>query len=189
MPISIDHINLDQIQVVSRSQSRFYIWLMRARMYLLVGRMLHLMFVFGVVIFFIAGGIALQYYTEGQYFLAGLFGYFCFYGFTLPFFSQLDARSRFQNYKQAKDKIYEHGFQARIIKPFVYSRCQREAVLMASKSLNKEKECLQLFRSMGFRWYHMLPRILIQHPSFFFTRKYWEITLFSATYKSSYFLW
>lgn len=158
-------------------------------MYLLVGRMLHLMLLFGIILFFLAGRTALQYLDEGQYFLAGLYGYFSLYGFTLPFFSQLDARSRYQNYKQAKDKIYEHGFQNRIVKPFMYSRCQREAVYMASKCLEKEKEYQLLRKHMAYKWYHILPRILIQHPSFFFTRKYWEITLFSATYKSRYFLW
>jgi len=189
MPISINHINLDQIRADAHSQSGFYIWLMRAKMYLLVGRMLHFMFVFGIVLFFLAGRTAFQYFDAGRYFLAGLYGYFSLYGFTLPFFSQLDARSRYQNYKQAKDKIYEHGFQNRIIKPFVYSRCQREAVLMASKSMKKEKECHMLFKDMGFRWYHILPRVLIQHPSSFFTKKYWEITLFASTYQSHYFLW
>jgi len=162
---------------------------MKVKMYFLVGRMLHLMLVFGLFLFLFSGQLALEYVAEEQYLLTCLFGYFSLYGFTLLFFSQLDARSRFQNYKQAKDKIYEHGFQNRIIKPFAYSRCQREAILMAAKCLNKEKECRMLFKEMGFKWYHILPRILLQHPSFFFSKKYWEITLFAANYQSRYFLW
>lgn len=186
---STPRIYIENQSIGSQRHSLFYIRLMKMKMYLLVGRMLHLMLVLGMVLFCLAGRAALQYLDEGQYLLAGLFGYFSLYGFTLLFFSQLDARSRYQNYKQVKDKIYEHGFQARIIKPFVYSRCQREAIYMASICLNKEKECRQLFRSMGFSWYHILPRLLIQHPSFFFTRKYWETTLFASNYQSRYFLW
>lgn len=186
---STPHIYIENQSIGSQTHSVGYIWLMMVKMYFLVGRMLHLMLVFGLFLFLFAGQLAFEYMAEEQYLFTGIFGYLSLYGFTLLFFSQLDARSRFQNYKQAKDKIYEHGFQNRIIKPFAYSRCQREAILMAARCLKKEKECRILFKEMGFKWYHILPRILIENPSFLFTRKYWEMTLFATKYQSRYFLW
>lgn len=168
---------------------KFYILVMKTKMYLLVGRMLHLMLVAGVFMFFYFGDIAIHSFMSNEYLWGSIYAYLSLYGFTIPFFSQFDARSRFQNYKLAKDKIHEYGFQERILKPFVYSRCQREAVLMAAKSLGKEKECILMFRKMGFKWYHIFPRILLQNPSFIRTKKYWSITLFAAHYKSRYFLW
>src|ERR1700741_5289168 len=39
----------------------------------------------------------------------------------MPLFAQLDARSRYQDYKLIKDHLYIHGFKPRILKPFIKS--------------------------------------------------------------------
>src|SRR5262245_43368731 len=54
---------------------------------------------------------------------------------SLPFFAQLDARSRYQNYKMLCDQFYLYGFQRRVVKPFAHSRCQRDAVRVAASQL------------------------------------------------------
>ena len=48
---------------------------------------------------------------------------------SLPFFAQLDARSRYQNYKMLMDRFYFYGFQLRIIKPLM-------PVLTSSKKMD-----------------------------------------------------
>jgi hypothetical protein len=55
-----------------------------------------------------------------------VFGYFFLHMLTIPFFAELDAYSRFQNYKSMKDLLYHYGFQIRFIKTLRHSKCQRE---------------------------------------------------------------
>ncbi len=74
-----------------------------------------------------------------------------------PFFPQFDAYSRFQNYKQIKDHLFVGGFKTIIVKPFIKSRCQRDAALVAAEELGMEKDCRIYFYYHGYRWYHLLP--------------------------------
>jgi ABC-type multidrug transport system fused ATPase/permease subunit len=160
---------------------------MRIKMYLQVGRMLHAMFILGAFLFYFFANKAIGAFQNNTILWSVVYAYFSLYGFTLLFFSQFDALSRYQNYKMVKDKIYEYGLQERLIKPFVYSRCQREAVLMASVAFDKKMECQKVFKKMGFKWFHILPRVLIRKPSLLFSKKYWSITLFASQYQSRYF--
>lgn len=172
-----------------KQYSILYISLMRCMRFVQVGVLLHMMAVSGILLFFFSGKLALSCLEEDRIVLFLLFGYFSLYGFTLPFFAELDARSRYQNYKLAKDKLFEYGFQARLLKPFMYSRCQRNAVQVAANNLDYRKECKALFRQFDFRWYHLLPRIILKNPARLLSRSYWKLTLFTATHKSKYFLW
>lgn len=101
---------------------------------------------------------------------------------TLPFFAQLDARSRFQNYKLVKDCLWQHGFEPRIIKLFIRSRCQRDAVLAAAGELGMQKECKTFFKSQGYKWYHIFPDCTFSKPGFLITKHFWDQTLFAKTY-------
>lgn len=101
-----------------------------------------------------------------------------------PIFPQCDARSRYQNYKQVKDHLYLYGFQARIIKPFSFSRCQRDAVIAAAEELGMEKQCREYFKSQGHTWYHILPDFLFHHPAYLLHKAFWLNTFFAKYYKS-----
>lgn len=101
-----------------------------------------------------------------------------------PLFPQCDARSRFQNYKQVKDYLYIHGFQTRIIKPFSYSRCQRDAVITAAEELGMQTECQLFFKGLGYRWYHILPDFLFQKPIYLIRKEFWLNTFFANKYES-----
>jgi hypothetical protein len=103
---------------------------------------------------------------------------------TAPIFPQCDARSRYQNYKQVKDHLYIYGFNPRIIKPFSFSRCQRDAVIAAAEELGMEKECIQYFKEQGHRWYHLLPDFLYQKPGYLFQKAFWHNTFFAKYYQS-----
>ena len=111
------------------------------------------------------------------------------YFFSLIITTQLDAYSRYQNYKMAKDLLYQYGFKKPLVKVFSKSKCQREAIAEAGNCLGIKKEVNDYFYSMGFRWYHILPHIIIKKPMIFFTREYWLSTFFVSNYKSKYFYW
>ena len=111
-----------------------------------------------------------------------LYGYLAAYGAVLPIFAQLDARSRYQNYKLIKDKLHRYGFSTRIIDPFTWSRCQRDAIQVAADDLGYKMQMQDYFKKLGFEWYHVLPRILIRNPRLLFTKSYWFRTLFVKYY-------
>ncbi len=163
---------------------------MKVIRYLQTGYLLHLMCIFSVFMFIYFSKVFLYHWiNEGGAGKLILTGYASSYFFTLIFFSQLDARSRFQNYKMVKDKFYQYGFDARLLKPFMYSRCQRDAIRVAAREFSFENDWRKLTYSSGFRWYHLLPTMIVRKPLILFTRSYWNKTLFVKGYRSKYFLW
>jgi len=101
----------------------------------------------------------------------------------LPLFAQMDARSRYQNYKLIKDHLYIYGFQKRILKPFIKSRCQRDAIKAAADELGMLQLCREHFKNSGYRWYHLLPDGIFENSSVLFTKNFWLTTLFERTYR------
>jgi hypothetical protein len=151
--------------------------------YLKLGYLLHLMTIAEIALII---GCFLQFelikWAQDEYvFLKSvfLFAFVC-----APIFPQCDARSRYQNYKQVKDHLYLYGFQPRIIKPFSFSRCQRDAVIAAAEELGMEKQCIQYFIDQGHRWYHLLPDFLYHKPEYLFQRAFWLNTFFAKQYHS-----
>ena len=102
----------------------------------------------------------------------------------MPLFAQLDARSRYQNYKLVKDHLYIYGFQTRILKPFVKSRCQRDAAKAAAYELGMLQQCKEYFKNNGYKWYHLFPDVIFKKPSILLTKNFWITTLFAKTYQS-----
>ncbi len=102
----------------------------------------------------------------------------------LPVFAQLDARSRFQNYKLIKDHLYLYGFQPRIIKLFMKSRCQRDAAMTAAAELGFRRQCKNIFNDNGYHWYHLFPDVTFNRPQILLTKNFWMTTLFTKTYHS-----
>lgn len=100
----------------------------------------------------------------------------------MPLFAQLDARSRFQDYKLVKDHLFIYGFQKRILKPFVKSRCQRDAIKAAASELGMLIQCNRHFKNMGYRWYHLFPDVIFKKPSVLLEKNFWISTLFMKTY-------
>ncbi len=171
------------------SYSLFYISYKRVCRYFRVGILLHSMGLAGLILFWFMGELALEMLDEKRYVLFLLYGYLSVYGFTLPFFAELDVRSRYQNYKAVKDLIHVHGFQERIVKPFLHSRCQRDAIIVAAKDLGCQSQLCSIYSKAGYRWYHILPDYTYKKPKMFLTKKYWVTTLFAKKYSMKYFLW
>jgi hypothetical protein len=100
----------------------------------------------------------------------------------MPLFAQLDARSRYQNYKLIKDQLFIYGFQKRILKPFVKSRCQRDAVKAAASELGMSVQCREHFKNLGYNWYHLFPDAIFKKPSVLLEKNFWITTLFTKRY-------
>ncbi len=157
--------------------------LYKSRIYLSVGKFLHIITIIELAIMFLAIPTLLKTDTPHDLFLTGLRYHAVAFLVSLPVFSQLDARSRFQNYKQIKDQIYLYGFDTRILKPVLKSRCQRDAALVSATELGCKKECTDYFKSYGYRWYHLIPDFVFTHPQFLFSKYFWLTTFFVKGYQ------
>jgi hypothetical protein len=170
---------------VDKSVSKPYIFVKRAESYVKSTASLQTFCIASFLLCylnFIALGDA-----DGAMYLFHLF--FLAYFFSLVITTQLDAYSRYQNYKMAKDLLYQYGFKKPLIRVFSKSKCQREATAEAAHCLGLKKEVNDYFYSMGFRWYHILPHIIVKKPQIFFTKDYWLSTFFVPNYKSKFFYW
>jgi hypothetical protein len=99
-----------------------------------------------------------------------------------PVFPQLDARSRYQDYKMMKDYFYLYGFDVRLVKCVARSRCQRDAVIIAAREMGVESECTAYFKACGYRWYHLFPDIIFENPLVLLSKTFWITTFFTKTY-------
>ncbi|OIQ36571.1 MAG: hypothetical protein BM563_10570 [Bacteroidetes bacterium MedPE-SWsnd-G1] len=110
-------------------------------------------------------------------------------GMAIPLFAEMDAFGRYQNYKMVKDKLHLMGFDPRLVRPFMYSNCQRIAILVAANDLGCEDEVKKYFYQQGYRWYHIFPDTWIKKPLILFTKLFWEKILFTKYYQLKYFYW
>ncbi len=109
--------------------------------------------------------------------------------FSIACVAILDSRSRYQDYKRAKDLFFENGFHPRIAGLFLRSRCQRDAAFVAASDLGYQAQIHTFYRQKGCRWYHFLPDAVFKRPGLVISRKFWRYTLFSPAYKSRFFSW
>jgi hypothetical protein len=122
-------------------------------------------------------------------FSSAIYGLLFCWSVGLVVLTLLDARSRFQDYKRAKDLFFENGFNSRIAKIYIYSRCQRDAVRVAAKDLGLLEQLDHFYQTQGYRWYHIFPDFVFKKPWLIFSQRYWRKTLFEPQYTSLYFLW
>ncbi len=154
--------------------------------YLVCGRLLHastLIFIVESYLYWLPLERAIDNQsTIWMIYWSGMF-LFAFFHIFLVF---ADAWSRFQNYKRAKDQLFEYGFQPRIVNHYIGSKCQRLAVETAAKELGYEEQVKKQFRLMGYRWYHYIPDFMIKDPYFLFKRYFWKRTFLEKPYTPKY---
>lgn len=122
------------------------------------------------------------YLTAANFFAVFWLGCLLF-AFSHIFLVIMDAWSRFQNYKRIKDNLYVHGFSPKIAIPYMGSKCQRNAFLVAARELGLEKEVLLHYRRIGIRWYHFIPQFMIQDPLFLFRKSFVSRTFLEKYYR------
>lgn len=104
-------------------------------------------------------------------------------------FAQLDAYSRYQNYKQIKDKLFLYGYDKRLVEPFSFSKCQRDAVLVAARDLGLHTIIKLYFFHQGYRWYHIFPEACTKNPIVVFNKTFWQRILFTKRHILKNFYW
>jgi hypothetical protein len=155
-----------------------------------VGRHLFLAAALGLAVCFwtlVADGGQWQKGSDG--FSIAVRGLHLCWGMGLTVLALLDARSRLQNYKRAKDLFFENGFKPRIARLYRHSRCQRDALRVAAKDLGLSQQLNHFYQTQGYRWYHIFPDFVFKKPWILFSHRYWRKTLFEPRYTSLYFLW
>lgn len=153
--------------------------------YLKVGYLLHFMTIGEILLFiYLYNVLNIGQWLEGEYKLLKIAALVPFV--LMPVYGQLDARSRFQNYKQIKDQFFSYGFNNRVLKTVLKSRCQRDAALAAAEELGYKEQCTKYFYDQGYRWYHLLPDFVFKKPQFLFTWYFWRSTFFLPRYKPKY---
>ena len=168
-------LSMNQITFTPRKTSAL-------RSYFIAGKLLHLIALIEIVAILLIMPYLLEWDTGDNLVLTGLKLYAMGFLLSLPVFSQLDARSRYQNYKQIKDQIFLYGYDERIFRPVLKSRCQRDAAWLSAEELGFGAKCHSFFRSHGYRWYHILPDFVFKKPQFLLTGYFWRTTFFSPTY-------
>jgi len=148
-----------------------------------VGVLLH----FSVILFvleswFYWNKLKNAYFDDAPFFIIFWFGCVLF-AFSHIFLVIMDGWSRFQNYKRIKDNLYIHGFSPKIANPYMGSKCQRTAFMVAAKELGMEKEVVNYYHRIGIRWYHFIPRFMIDDPLFLFRKSFISRTFLEKYYK------
>ncbi len=151
--------------------------------YLKSGKLLHLITLGELIAGYFLINLLVNWQTAGWLDMAFKIYAILFVG-SLPVFAQLDARSRYQNYKQLRDQFILYGYDTRILKPVIKSRCQRDAAHLAAIDTGYGAECKLHFRKAGYRWYHLFPDFVFTHPQFLLTGFFWKTTFFCPTYRS-----
>jgi len=89
---------------------------------------------------------------------------------------QADALSRFQEFRRLRAILYRYGFRPRFFRLFASSRCQRDAALAAAKQMGHTTQAKIYFRSLGYKWYHILPDTIVRNPLTFFHPRFLKTT-------------
>ncbi|MFC2123753.1 hypothetical protein ACFLU5_02990 [Bacteroidota bacterium] len=159
----------------------------KAHRYLQVGSLLHLIAFINYYVaryFFLKSALL---WDQGISLPLILYIYlFLFFG-SIPFFAELDAWSRWQNYKLFRDLIYQYGYRERFAKSLIHSRCQREAAYIAALDVGCTDQVARFYYQKGYRWYHLIPDFVFKCPRYLITRNFWNTTFFAKKYKVKYY--
>jgi hypothetical protein len=152
------------------------------RSYFFAARLLHAITLLDLLIAILLLVRLPDLYRDGAVVSMTLVTILLLFMFSLLILSQLDARSRYQDYKQIKDQLFLYGFNPRILRPVLKSRCQRDAAYRAAEELGLAASCRHLYRMSGYRWYHILPDYTFRQPQFLLSKYFWLTTFFASVY-------
>lgn len=87
-------------------------------------------------------------------------------------FALADAVSRHREYRRIKAMILKFGYSERILEPLARSRCQRDAAVFAAVETGHGESARAYFAGLGYRWYHILPDLVVRNPFSFLSPKF-----------------
>lgn len=104
------------------------------------------------------------HWTSGDLAAATALGWWGLCWLVVAAFALADGVSRHREYKRIKAMFVKYGFSERILKPLARSRCQRDAALHAARETGHLEKARSYFRGLGYRWYHILPDLVVRNP-------------------------
>jgi len=99
--------------------------------------------------------------------------------------SLADAMSRLREYQRIKYLFLRYGFRTRIFSQLIQSRCQRDAVLLAAREAGFNQKTKAFYRAQGYRWYHILPDMIVINPVLLLHPKFLKATFWPSKKKKS----
>jgi len=154
--------------------------------YLDVGKLLYFSLILFVLESYIYGHLLLKALQNESTFFFYFWLVSFLFSFVHIFLVLMDGWSRFQNYKRIKDQFYLHGFHTKIAHHYKGSKCQRSAVIIASKELGLKKEALSFYKRQGIKWYYFIPQFMVKDPLFMIKRSFWSRTFMEKKYNSKF---
>ena len=109
-----------------------------------------------------AAGVA--HWSSGELPQAAVFGWWGVCWLVVAVFALADGVSRHREYRRIKAMFVRYGFSERILRPLARSRCQRDAALHAARETGHLDKARSYFRGLGYRWYHILPDLVVRNP-------------------------
>ena len=118
------------------------------------------------------GATALTHWTRTDLAAAVIFGCWSSGWLTVALFALAAGISRHREYKRIKSMFVRYGYKERILEPLARSRCQRDAALLAAKETGYGIHARAYFMELGYRWYHILPDLVIKNPLSFLSPEF-----------------
>lgn len=111
---------------------------------------------------------ALDHHGQGGTRAAATYGVVAAGWLGLALIALMDGFSRYREYRRIRAMLSRYGWNRRVFLLVAGSRCQRDAALQAALEAGHGMRARRLFRSMGYRWYHLFPDAVIKNPLMFF---------------------
>ena len=67
--------------------------------------------------------------------------------------------SKYNEYKKVKKYLIKHGWNEKVVKPKMYSWCQRHVVRQAAKQTGNLEKFDDFVKEEEHKWYHFLPKL------------------------------
>ncbi len=175
-------------EIINIRPTQFVINFNKMNNYIKVGKYLHLSAFIGIYLSFIGIMNIINIIDQHDIIIKILpWTLLIILGLSLTIIAELDVHGRYQNYKQVKEKLYKYGYNERIIKLYMHSNCQRDAVTVAAEDLKLQKKVKSFFFEKGYRWYHILLGAFFEDPLVIFKNNFWIKILFTEYYQLNFF--
>ncbi|BDQ35143.1 hypothetical protein [Pseudodesulfovibrio portus] len=109
-------------------------------------------------------GAGVARWSSGDVPAAAVLGWWGLCWLVVAVFALADGVSRHREYRRIKAMFVRYGFSERILRPLARSRCQRDAALHAARETGHLDKARSYFRGQGYRWYHILPDLVVRNP-------------------------
>ena len=117
-------------------------------------------------------GVGMSHWAGGDLPRAAVFGLWGAGWLVVACFALADAVSRFREYRRIRAMFLKFGYSDRILEPLARSRCQRDAAVFAADETGHGCRARAYFASLGYRWYHILPDLVVRNPFAFLSPRF-----------------